>query len=157
MHNCRRLAAVLALILQSAATTAAPPAKAPDDVLLAPLLAIEMQLFDGWKAKSLEPFEKNLAADALIFSGSGVFDRATQLEQQKGANARCTVSKITLLDPEARWLAPDAALLLYVLEQQATCGGSVVPSPLRNATLFARRGGRWWIVLRTSAPLAPAR
>ncbi len=129
----------------------APPAK--DDPLLAPLLAIQMQLFDGWKAKSLEPFEKNLAEDALVFSASGVFDRATQLEQQKGANARCTVSKVTMLDPEVRRLAPDTALLLYVLEQQATCGGGPIPSPLRIATLYVRRAGRWVIVLRTSAPL----
>jgi len=149
-------AVLLALLVRPAlaATPASgPTAPAKDDVLRARLLGIEQQLFDGWKAKRLEPFEENLAEDALVFSEYGVFDRATQLEQQKGANQRCTVGQVTLRDAEVRRISADTALLLYVVDQQAKCGGGSAPSPVRNATLYVRRNGRWQIVLRTSAPI----
>jgi hypothetical protein len=155
MQSTVRILCLLALAAWPALASETPKPKAAGDdaVLRSELLSIEQQIYDGWKAKSLRPVEEHLAPDALAFSQWGLFDRAAQVEQQKGANERCDVKSVRLHDAELHRVSADVVFLIYLVDQDAACGGGKAPSPIRNGTLYARRGGKWKIVLRTSAPL----
>ncbi len=138
---------------------AAPPpavALAPGELAKA-LVAVERGFYEGWRAKSLAPFEAGLGEGATAWSRFGAMDRAAQLRMQTSANASCDVRSYAIEEPRAVRVAPDAAVLYYRLTQDAVCGGTTVDSPLVNTSVYARRGGRWVNVFRTFAPgAAPA-
>jgi hypothetical protein len=137
------IAAAFALIL---APAAAPPG------LTGELLAVERSFYEGWKAKSVAPFEAGLGEGAIAFGSFGAIDRKAQIDGQVRANAACTVNAFSLEAPASVPVSPDAAVLYYRLVQDADCGGAKAPSPSFNTSVYARRGGRWVNVFRTFAP-----
>ncbi len=58
------------------------------------VVVLERQFFSAWQAKSLEAVEKNVAADGVLWSEWGIFDKAGQVANQKAANANCTVAVV---------------------------------------------------------------
>lgn len=125
---------------------------AASPALTTQLAGLERQLYEDWKAKRLDAFERNLADDAVALGEYGAFDKSTQLRFQKGAS-NCDVKDFTLSEIEVKDIAPDVELLIYRVDQNAECGVTSVPTPLRNATLYVKRKGQWKVVVRTSNPL----
>ena len=66
-----------------------PAFAAPKPNLGDQLAAIERQFYEDWKNKSLDAFQKNLADDAIAWGSYGAFDKATQLNMQRQAEAGC--------------------------------------------------------------------
>ena len=52
-----------------------------------------------------------------------------------------------------RQLDPKTAVLVYRAEQDTTCGGLKVPSPVWATSLYQLRGGRWQNVLYEHTPV----
>jgi hypothetical protein len=114
------------------------------------LTALENQFFKAWQQKSTAAVEKNIAPEGVSWSEWGIFDKAKQIENQKAANANCTVKSWDLTDVRVITVSAESALVMYTANQNAVCGGSPAPSPVANSSLWVRRGGRWWNVYRAS-------
>ena len=112
----------------------------------------ERQLYEAWKAKSVEAFEKNLDEDCLAYTPYGTFDKKTQLEQQKQASSMCEVRSFSFEDMRLQQINKDTAILMYKVNQDALCGSEKVPSPLLNTAIYAKRGNAWKLVFRNSQP-----
>jgi hypothetical protein len=52
-------------------------------------------------------------------------------------------------------IAKDTAALIYRAEQDTTCGGVKVPSPVWATSVFVRRDGRWQNFLYQHSAAAP--
>ena len=114
------------------------------------LASIEKRFYEDWKAKKLDGFQKNLASDAIAWGEFGAFSKQQQLDFQRQAEANCDVKSFNLSGFEAKPVAKDVVILMYRVEQDATCGGGKVDSPLRNATVYVKRKGQWQVVFRAT-------
>jgi hypothetical protein len=132
------------LVLLTFATAAAQTSP------LAELTALENQFFSAWQSKSIAAVENNIASEGVSWSEWGIFDKAKQIENQKAANANCTVRSWELKDIRLVPVSADSAMILYTVNQDALCGGSAAPTPVANSSLWVKRGGRWVNVYRAS-------
>jgi hypothetical protein len=114
------------------------------------LTALENQFFSAWRDKSLDAVERNIAPEGVSWSEWGVFDKATQIANQKAANQNCTVRSWEFKDIRTIPVSADSALILYSVNQDALCGGSAAPSPVANSSLWVKRSGKWLNVYRAS-------
>lgn len=136
-----RLAALL-ILFASAASGA--------QSLTEQLVAMERQFFTAWQNKSLEAVERNIAPEGVSWSEWGIFDKPTQVANQRAANANCTVRSFEFKDVRVTQVSRDSAMILYTVNQDALCGGSAAPSPVSNSSLWVKRKGRWVNVYRAS-------
>jgi hypothetical protein len=140
-------------LLLCAACVILSQARAAESTLLDSLLAIERGFFQGWKDKQMQPFENNIAPDAVAWGEYGPLDRASFLTAQKSAEKNCDVRSFALRDPRMVRVNSDVALLLYTADQDAVCGGAPAPTPVTCSSLYVRRDGRWINIYRAGVPL----
>jgi hypothetical protein len=114
------------------------------------LTAMERQFFTSWQNKNTEAVEKNIAPEGVSWSEWGVFDKATQIANQKMANANCTVQSFDFQDVRVIRISDDSAMLMYTVNQRAMCGSAPAPTPVANSSLWVKRDGRWVNVYRAS-------
>lgn len=114
------------------------------------LLQMETQIYTAWQNRSASAIESNLASDALAWGEYGIFDKATQIDLQKRANAACKVASFRLRDVRLLEATPDSAILIYTVDQDAECGGAKVPTPISNSTLYVRRSVVWKVLFRAN-------
>jgi hypothetical protein len=65
----------------------------------------------------------------------------------------CTVASYKIDHFTFRQLDPKTAVLIYRAEQDTTCGGIKVPSPVWATSLYQMRSGRWQNVLYEHTPV----
>ena len=133
----------IALVLMAAAVAAliAQPAP-PDAALKETLVALEKQSWEAWKNRDGQYFQGFLSDDHVEIGFGGVTDKATVVA---GVGSPACVVKSYFVDHfELKALGPDTALLTYYADQDTTCGGNPVPSPVWAGSLYVKRGGRWW-------------
>jgi hypothetical protein len=82
---------VAALVLAATASVAQTDIRTELTSVEKQLTALENQFFSAWRNKSTSAVENNIAPDAVSWSEWGIFDKAKQIENQKAANANCTV------------------------------------------------------------------
>ena len=122
----------IALVLMAAAAAAliAQPAP-PDAALKETLVALEKQSWEAWKNRDGQYFQGFLSDDHVEIGFGGVTDKATVVA---GVGSPACVVKSYFVDHfELKALGPDTALLTYYADQDTTCGGNPVPSPVSGA------------------------
>ena len=124
-------------------------AQKPTASLQDELAGYERHFFEAWQQKSLKPFEEQIAADGIAWGEFGLFDKATQLSNQKSAEANCEVRSFKLSGFRVVQVSKDAAFIFYTADQDALCGGQPVPTPMSNCSLYVKRKGRWQNVYRS--------
>ena len=138
--------ATTAPALGQAGTAGGPPDQAT-------LVALEKRGWEAWKNRDSTAYRAVLADDAISNGRSGVATAA----QMVGGLKDCDVRSFALDDGSFRvtTIAPDVALLTFKATQDATCGGTVAPSPVWASSLYVRRGGKWLNAFYQETPAAP--
>jgi len=128
---------LLTAIGLSAAAAAAP---APT-VVERQLVALEKQSWVAWHDHDGAFFDRFLSADHVEMGPGGPVPKAP-IVKMVGAGL-CTVNSYQLDDFKVTMFTPTTALLTYRADQDTTCGGSKVPTPVWANSLFVKRNGRW--------------
>jgi hypothetical protein len=105
------------------------------------LINLEKQSWTAWKDRDEKFFEEFLTPDHVEVGTTGVARKKNVLA---GVHSpACMVRSYSVGKFDLTLLGPDTVLLTYYAEQDTTCGGVAVPSPVWASSLYVKRGGRW--------------
>ena len=143
------LVSACACFAQTPATSAPSPAPKPRPriskaQLQKQLAAIETKFWEGWAKSDVKPFKTYIAADAIMVGENGTQDKETIVKAIEAGG--CEVRSYDLSDFKLVSVTRDTAVLTYKGNQDATCGGEVVPRTVWISSVYVRRGGRWLAV-----------
>jgi hypothetical protein len=105
------------------------------------LINLEKQSWEAWKNRDGKFFQLFLADDHVEVGSNGLTNKARVVAGV--ASPVCVVKSYAVDSFELTTFDTNTALLTYHAEQDTTCGGSAVPSPVWVSSLYVRRGGRW--------------
>lgn len=111
------------------------------DALKETLIGLEKQSWEAWKKRDGKFFEKFLSDDHVEVGFGGRTNKATVVAGV--ASPVCVVKSYAVENFELTKLDANTAVLTYHAEQDTTCGGNAVPSPVWASSLYVRRGNRW--------------
>jgi hypothetical protein len=149
MLGVARLAAGPALASIAVACPAAQP-------LQDYLTGLEKQSWVAWQKQDAGFWDQFLSDDHLELGPYG----ASSKHDVVGAIAKriCTVRSWSVDKFTFRRVGADTAMLIYLANQDTSCGGNQVPSPAWATSIYQRRHGRWVNVYYAQTPVAaPAR
>ena len=115
------------------------------------LVALEKQSWEAWKNRDGKFFESFLSDDHVEVGFGGVTNKATVVGGV--ASPACVVSSYAVDHFKLTMIDPATAALTYRAEQNTTCGGRPVPSPVWVTSVYAKRGKRWLNVLYQQSAL----
>lgn len=118
------------------ASSSLPP-EAPDPV------SKEKKLWEELKAKDYDAFATDLADDAVEVEPSGRYDKAGSINAVKSMDA----SKYTLSEWKETKIDADASVVTYLVK---SADGK---EEERHATVWAKRGQRWYALLHQGTPV----
>ena len=118
--------------------------------LLHALTKRETALWEGWKNHNAMPFKVGLSADSVMVGPTGVAGKAEAI--QGISSPECTVESYSLSDFKMTMFSRDMALLTYKAEQKVMCGGTAAPPSVVAASLWIRRGGKWYAAFHQETP-----
>jgi hypothetical protein len=133
---------LLLLALFSFLTPALGQKPAPaTDALKQSLIKLEKQSWDAWQKRDGK-FYRNFLSDDHVEMGSG--GRSTKTEVADFVDSPvCEVKSYAVRDFELTMFNSQTALLTYHAEQDTTCHGKLIPSPVWISSLYVKRNGRW--------------
>jgi hypothetical protein len=105
--------------------------------------ALERQLWDQWKNRTVESMRDRIAADAVLLDGTGSIDRESAIAMW--AKQSCDVQDVALEDVKVTSLAPTVAMITYRASVTGTCEGQPVGSST-NSSIWVQRDGGWQTV-----------
>jgi uncharacterized protein DUF4440 len=109
--------------------------------LQAQLIATEKQSWEAWQKRDGKFYENSLSDDHVEVGGSG---RSTKKEVVDFVGSPvCVVKSYAVREFELTKFNDNTALLTYHAEQDTTCHGKQVTSPVWVSSLYVRRSGRW--------------
>jgi len=114
------------------------------------LMGLEKQSWEAWKKRDGKFFEGFLAEDHVEVGMSGTATKA-QIVGFVGSPI-CLVKSYKVDKFELTVFDANTALLTYYAEQDTTCNGAPVPSPVWTSSLYVKRGGRWLNALYQQTP-----
>src|SRR3954470_24751846 len=128
------------------------PALAAEDPLKTRLIAMEKQSWVAWQAMDAGFWDRFLSDDHVELNG---YVGATGKKAVIGgiASKMCHVASYKVGDFTFRRFNAGTALLIYRAEQDTSCGGVKVPSPVWATSLYQLRHGRWVNVLYGHSPV----
>ena len=135
------LAFVAAGSAQGPQTKQKPRAQAANPALKQTLVDLEKKSWEAWQKRDGKFFHKFLSEDHVEVGFGGLANKATVVAGV--ASPACVVKSYTVDKFELAAFSADTALLNYYAEQDTTCGGVRVPSPVWVSSLYVKRGGRW--------------
>ena len=112
-----------------------------NDALKESLIKLEEQSWEAWKHHDSKFFQEFLSDDHVEVGFGGVTNKATVVAGV--ASPLCVVKSYKVGKFELTTFDARTALLTYHAEQDTTCGGTAVPSPVWVSSLYVKRGGRW--------------
>lgn len=115
--------------------------KTDKDALKETLINLEKQSWEAWKKRDGKFFQEFLSDDHVEVGFGGVANKATVVAGV--ASPVCVVKSYAVEKFELTLIDASTALLTYHAEQDTTCGGNAVPSPVWVSSLYVRRGGHW--------------
>jgi hypothetical protein len=139
-----------ALPLAALALAWSAPVHAQND-LQSTLTGIEQSLWEAWKTADFEVFRANLTENAVTTGSMGVMagrDRMIEMMSQ----SPCDVTSYALSEIQLHRVSDDTAILTYRAEQDATCSGETLPSPVWVSSVYHNQGGAWRSVLYQETP-----
>jgi hypothetical protein len=134
------VALAMALPVQTARATA-PPTPAAADALKETLTRLERASWDAWQHRDGSYFETFLSDDHVEVGVAGPARKATIVAGV--ASPSCVVKSFAIDTFALTTFDPNTALLTYHAQQDTTCAGVAVPSPVWASSLYVKRGGRW--------------
>jgi hypothetical protein len=124
--------------------------QADKDALKETLIGLEKQSWEAWKKRDGKFFEGFLLEDHVEVGMSGPATKA-QIVGFVGSPI-CSVKSYKVDKFELTAFDANTALLTYYAEQDTTCNGAPVPSPVWTSSLYVKRGGRWLNALYQQTP-----
>ncbi len=117
------------------------------------IVAKEQAMLDAEKGKDTKVILDSLADDFTeLGSDGGVYFKS----DVAAAVPTVEVKDYKLSDLRFRLLTPDAAILMYRLEVDATVGGQAIPRLHRVSTVWTRKDGQWFARFHQGTPIPPA-
>jgi hypothetical protein len=156
-RNMSRMRLLAAIPLTLAATLAVAIESSSSGTLSAPdeasIRELEARSWVAWKGHDAAFFEQFLAEDHVEVHAHGIVGKAAVLAGVR--SPVCVVQSYSLGALALTRVSADAVLVTYRAEQDTSCGGAKVPSPVWATSLYAKRAGRWVNVLYQHTPVAP--
>jgi hypothetical protein len=137
----KNLTVVAVLIIAFASLAFAQGTLVNKDPLKETLISLEKQSWEAWKKRDGKFFETFLSDDHVEVGFGGRTNKATVVAGV--ASPVCVVKSYAVDKFELTRLDANTALLTYHAEQDTTCGGNAVPSPVWASSLYVKRGKRW--------------
>lgn len=136
---------IRALVVCGAVALLTAPALGEDmpdpSALKTELIQLETQSWVAWKNHDGKFFEHFLSDDHVEIQPGG---RAGKADVVAGVvSPICTVVQYAVSDFALTVFSPTTALLTYKADQNTTCGGTKVPTPVWASSLFVKRDGHW--------------
>ena len=117
------------------------------------LINLEKQSWEAWQNRNGKFFQEFLSDDHVEVGSGGVANKA-QVVGIVGSPI-CVVKSYSVDHFTLTPVDANTALLTYRAEQDTTCDGQKVPSPVWTSSLYVRRGDRWLNFLYQQTPAAP--
>lgn len=117
------------------------------------LVSMERQLWEAWKNKDGNTFQRLLSADSIGVGRGGVDNRAAIIRDISGSD--CVVRSYSFDNIQVTMLDRNTAILTYKAMQDATCGGQVIPPSVWASSVYVRRNGRWQAAFHQETPATP--
>lgn len=114
-----------------------PAAKTPNS-LEQTLIAKEEEVWEKIRGKDMQGFSSLLAEDFVYVTDDGIHSKAASVKRL----AEATVPDFSLDDWKVVKIDKDAAIVTYKAMAVPTAAGLV----MRNASVWAKRGGKWLVV-----------
>jgi uncharacterized protein DUF4440 len=105
------------------------------------LMTLEEQSWEAWKNHDAKFFEAFLSDDHVEVGFGGLTNKAKVVAGV--ASPICVVKSYAVDKFELTAFDTNTALLTYHAEQDTTCSGNAVPSPVWVSSLYVSRGGKW--------------
>jgi len=136
---------MLPIFLLAAAAAASPTTEQT-------LIDLETRSWAAWQKMDAGFWDRFLSDDHIEISGyAGATGKKSVID---GIRSRvCRVASYKVDHFTVRQFDPNTAVLVYRAEQDTTCGGIKVPSPVWATSLYQLRGGRWQNVLYEHTPV----
>ena len=136
---------MLPIFLLAAAAAASPTTEQT-------LIDLETRSWAAWQKMDAGFWDRFLSDDHIEISGyAGATGKKSVID---GIRSKvCHVASYKVDHFTFRQLDPRTAVLVYRAEQDTTCGGIKVPSPVWATSLYQLRGGRWQNVLYEHTPV----
>ncbi|MFL6722400.1 MAG: nuclear transport factor 2 family protein [Sphingomonas sp.] len=136
---------MLAALMFAAAAATAPTTQQK-------LIDLETQSWAAWQKMDAGFWQRFLSDDHVEISGySGATGKADVI---RGISSKvCKVASYKVDHFTFRQFDSRTAVLVYRAEQDTTCGGFKVPSPVWATSLFQLRDGRWQNVVYEHTPV----
>lgn len=126
-------------------TPSSPPAefdpKNAEDELTAKLVEKETSLWEAWKNKDSDAFDKTFTEDSVSMGANGLTKREEILKSIKESD--CEVGSYAIEGAKASEITKDVVLLNYRTKIDATCGGEKLPSGSWVSSIWVRDGEEW--------------
>jgi len=117
------------------------------------LVAIDKALWSAWGAGDAAPFQKHVGDDYVqAVAGAGVTSGKDQVLAGLSPGV-CDVKSFDFQDVRVRQLGKDVAILSYVANQDASCGGEKLTPKVFSTSVYVRRDGKWLAVNYQETPL----
>lgn len=106
---------------------------------------------EAWAKGDASYFENLLADNFVSFFGGKRGNKGDELRLIP--ENKCAIKTWTLDESQMLLIDPDTAVVTYKSNIDGTCGGNVLPSPLRTATVWVRSGDTWKSAYHNSTPI----
>jgi len=137
----KRLTIIALVIFAGAAQSLGQMEQANKNALKENLIKLEKQSWEAWRTHDGKFFQEFLSDDHVEVGFSGLTNKATVVAGV--ASPICVVKSYAVEKFELTMFDANTALLTYHAEQDTTCGGTRVPSPVWVSSLYVKRGDRW--------------
>jgi hypothetical protein len=117
------------------------------------LMSLERQLWEAWKNKDGNTYQRLLSADSIGVGRGGVDNRAAVIRGITGSD--CVVRSYSFDNAQVSMLNPNTAILTFRAMQDATCEGQVIPAMVWATSVYVRRNGRWQAAFHQETPATP--
>ena len=105
------------------------------------LINLENQSWEAWKKRDGKFFQTFLADDHVEVGLNGTATKAQVVAFV--ASPVCVVKSYSVDSFNVVLFDANTAVLTYHAEQDTSCNGKLVPSPVWVTSLYVRRDGRW--------------
>ena len=133
--------AVLAAAMNASVGHAQGRSAAADGVLLDTLTHLEKASWEAWQKRDGAFFETFLSADHVEVGVGGPTNKATVVAGV--ASPSCVVKSYEVGQFKLTAFNGETAMLTYHAQQDTTCNGVRVPSPVWTSSLYIKRAGHW--------------
>ena len=130
------------------ASASIPTRSAGDEAMIREL---ENRSWAAWKMRDGAFFERVLSEDHVDVHAHGLSGKSEVVAGVR--SPECVVRSYTLGPYSMTVVTADSVLVTYRAEQDSSCAGRKVASPVWAASLYARRGGRWLNVMYSHTPV----